>query len=51
MSSTYVPESETTIFYPASKRKKIINHKDEVIYDSIKDQDQEKVKVKKDDER
>jgi hypothetical protein len=37
--STYIPESETTIFYPASKRKKIVNHKGEVIYDSAKDQE------------
>ena len=44
-SSTYViPESTTEVYYPASKRKKIVNHKGEVTYDSTKakDQDQEK---------
>jgi hypothetical protein len=34
--STYIPESETTFYYPASKRKKIVNDKGEVIYDSAK---------------
>jgi hypothetical protein len=38
MSSQYViPESTATIEYPASKRKKIIDHKGKVIYDSNND--------------
>ena len=34
MSHYVVPESTTEVFYPASKRKKVVNHKGEVIYDS-----------------
>jgi hypothetical protein len=42
-SSRYViPESTTEVYYPASKRKKIVDHKGEVIYDSTKAKDQEK---------
>jgi hypothetical protein len=37
MSYYVIPESTTTIEYPVSKRKKIVNHKGEVIYDSTKD--------------
>jgi hypothetical protein len=38
MSSQYiVPESTTEFKYPASKRKKIVNHKGEIIYDSNND--------------
>lgn len=33
----YVVESETTIFYPRSKRKIVLNNKNEVISDSAKD--------------
>jgi hypothetical protein len=46
-SSRYViPESTTEVYYPVSKRKKIVNHKGEVIYDSPKTKDQEKDKGK-----
>ena len=33
----YVPESETTIFYPKSKRKIVLNNKGQVISDSAKE--------------
>jgi hypothetical protein len=36
MSHYVIPESTTEVYYPASKRKKIVNHKGEVIYDSTK---------------
>ena len=39
MSSQYVVESTTEYNYPASKRKKVINHKGEIIYDSNNDKD------------
>jgi hypothetical protein len=35
--SSYVVESTTEYNFPASKRKKILNHKGEVLFDSAKD--------------
>jgi hypothetical protein len=32
----YVPESETTIYYPKSKRKVVLNYKGEIIKDTGK---------------
>ncbi len=37
MSSSYVVESTTEYNFPASGRKKKVNHKGEIIYDSAKD--------------
>ena len=39
MSRYVIPESTTEVYYPVSKRKKIVNHKGEVIYDSSNDQE------------
>jgi hypothetical protein len=36
MSHYVIPESTTEVFYPVSKRKKIVNHKGDVVYDSAK---------------
>jgi hypothetical protein len=34
-----IPESTTEYNFPASKKKKVVNHKVEIIYDSTKDKD------------
>jgi len=39
MSHYIVPESTTEVFYPVSKRKKIIDSKGNVVYDSAKAKD------------
>ena len=49
MSYYVIPESTTEVYYPVSERKKIVNHKGEVIYDSTKAKDQEKDKYKEKD--
>ena len=48
MSYYVIPESTTEVFDPASKRKKIVNHKGEVIYDSAKAKDREEKDKDKD---
>jgi hypothetical protein len=36
---SHVPESETIIIYLQSKRKKVFNHKGELVYDSVKEEE------------
>jgi hypothetical protein len=43
--SSYVVESTTEYNFPASKRKKILNHKGEVLFDSAKDKNNIPLKV------
>jgi hypothetical protein len=40
---TTVPESETIIIYPKSKRKKVFNYKGELVYDSAKDEQNKEI--------
>ncbi|MFZ0646917.1 MAG: hypothetical protein WAM27_01715 [Nitrososphaeraceae archaeon] len=42
MSNYVIPESTTTIEWPKSKRKKIVDHKGNVIYDSNSDIEKER---------
>ena len=38
----FIPESTTTVYYPKSKRKVVLNHKGEIIEDTRDDKDKGK---------